>query len=89
MFGKSQRRPKDLPHLHHKYPSDLIIEETRDKLDAGPSAQPLDSRLGDTMNVVPKDLAMFLDHFLESVDKIIRGEFLGAGSEFFFSGGEK
>ena len=36
----------------------LLVDEARDALDATPASQPTDGRLGDALDVVPKNLAV-------------------------------
>ena len=47
---------RNLTHL--KNTSCLLVDQSRDSLDASPSRQPSDGRLGNALDVIPQDLAM-------------------------------
>ena len=55
---KSTRACEGRNLTHLKNTSRLLVDQSRDSLDASPSRQPSDGKLGTALDVIPQDLAM-------------------------------
>ena len=60
VLGVGDGIPDDVLQEHLEHPTSLLVDETRDALDAASASQTTDSRLGDALDVVTKNLAVTL-----------------------------
>ena len=58
VLSVGDRVPDHILQEDLKNTSRLLVDQSRDSLDASPSRQPSDGRLGNALDVIPQDLAM-------------------------------
>ena len=56
VLGVGDSVPDDVLQEHLKHTAGLLVDETRDALDASPPGQPADGGLGDALDVVSQNL---------------------------------
>ena len=56
VLGVGDSVPDDILQEHLEHTAGLLVDESRDALDASPPGQPADGGLGDALDVVPQNL---------------------------------
>ncbi len=60
MLGVGDRVTDDVLKEDLQHTTDLLVDETRDTLDAATTSEAADGGLGDALDVIPKDLSVTL-----------------------------